>query len=161
MNRFMQRSSIPGQGLVPGGVKVSHVLVILFATVALFLLFGRTKKKDLPPDVQELGRSAWTLLHSIAATFPEKPSEMDKREMGDFINKIAKFYPCSKCSQHMQEQLKMERPNLQNRSTLQAYFCWLHNSVNKKLGKSLFDCNQIRDRWGGHGNGEHRYCKSL
>jgi hypothetical protein len=25
-----------------------------------------------PPDVEELGRSTWTLLHSMAATYPEK-----------------------------------------------------------------------------------------
>ena len=29
------------------------------------------------------------------------------------------------------------------------YFCNLHNSVNKRLGKELFDCNKAYDHWGG------------
>lgn len=29
-----------------------------------------------------------------------------------------------------------------------AWMCTVHNEVNKELGKDLFDCSRIADKWG-------------
>jgi mitochondrial FAD-linked sulfhydryl oxidase len=42
-----------------------------------------TTKKEMavecPPDKDELGRSTWTFLHTMAAYYPEEPSDADQK----------------------------------------------------------------------------------
>ena len=52
-----------------------------------------------PPGSAALGRSSWTLLHSMAAWYPDHPSEDDRRRMKDMVSALAAFYPCSWCAQ--------------------------------------------------------------
>ena len=30
------------------------------------------------------------------------------------------------------------------------YVCELHNTVNKRLGKEIFDCAKVEEKWGGN-----------
>jgi FAD-linked sulfhydryl oxidase len=55
------------------------------------------RRKSCPPDVEELGRSTWTLLHTMAAYYPERPapSQMDSMKM--FFEGFAQHYPCWFC----------------------------------------------------------------
>lgn len=48
------------------------------------------RRKDCPVDKDELGRSTWNLLHTMAAYFPNKPSEIEKKDMTDTIVAISK-----------------------------------------------------------------------
>lgn len=45
-----------------------------------------------PPDLLELGRSTWTLLHSVAAYYPDKPTEAKKESVNNFIHDVAKVF---------------------------------------------------------------------
>lgn len=35
------------------------------------------------------------------------------------------------------------------RYELANYLCFIHNIVNKRLGKSIFDCTNVLEFWGG------------
>lgn len=63
-------------------------------------------KLPCPLSRSELGESAWDLIHTVAATYPDNPSEEDKQLMIHFINAIARFYPCGICAKDFQRQLK-------------------------------------------------------
>uniref|UniRef100_A0A0B7JU86 thiol oxidase n=1 Tax=Bionectria ochroleuca TaxID=29856 RepID=A0A0B7JU86_BIOOC len=39
-------------------------------------------------------RSSWTLLHSIAATFPEAPSRAQQGDLVSFVQLFSRLYPC-------------------------------------------------------------------
>lgn len=52
-----------------------------------------------------LGRSTWKLLHTIAATYSDKPSQEDQSNMEQFINLIPKVYPCEVCANDFSEML--------------------------------------------------------
>lgn len=106
-----------------------------------------TEKKECPPDVEQLGRSSWTLLHSIAATYPEKPTQDEQCKMREFIDLFGKFYPCWYCGEDFVDYTKKVVPRVDNQEAFGKWLCDSHNAVNEKLGKPRFDCNLWKQRW--------------
>mmetsp|Transcript_26381 Transcript_26381/g.53576 ORF Transcript_26381/g.53576 Transcript_26381/m.53576 type:complete len:126 (-) Transcript_26381:736-1113(-) len=53
-----------------------------------------TRPAACPPTSGVLGKSSWNLVHSMAAWYPDNPSEEDERMMTQFMNAFARFYPC-------------------------------------------------------------------
>ena len=102
-----------------------------------------------PPGTVDLGKSGWTLLHSMAAWYPDVPSMSDQNDMTQFLNAFAKFYPCTYCANDFQESLKKMPPEVESRKELCVWLCEQHNVVNEKLGKSLFSCKleDLDRRW--------------
>lgn len=47
----------------------------------------------------------------------------------------------------MKEELFRNPPRVSNRSELIKFMCDLHNEVNDRMGKSLFDCSKYEERW--------------
>ena len=104
--------------------------------------------KDCPPDVEELGRSSWTLLHTMTASYPEKPSSVQQTETKQFINLFGKMYPCWVCADDFRAWMKDgNEPRVSNREEFGRWACEAHNAVNVKLGKESFDCNKWQERW--------------
>lgn len=102
---------------------------------------------DCPPDVEVLGRSTWTLLHSIAATYPETPSRTQQSDLLSFVGLFSKLYPCWVCAEDFQGYIAQNVPRVANRDEFGQWLCDAHNDVNKKLGKSQFDCSRWEERW--------------
>jgi len=103
--------------------------------------------RDCPPDAMELGRSTWTFLHTMSVYYPEAPNEQEKTEMGQFLRLFSKFYPCSYCAEHLRDKMAKEPPVVDSRSGLARWLCRIHNEVNERLGKPVFDCEQVEKRW--------------
>lgn len=109
-----------------------------------------TKKdhyKDCPIDREGLGRNTWSLLHTISVKYPEKPTDVDKKNMNEFIRLVSVFYPCKDCAQQFRIDIESKPPNLDSRDGLSNWFCEMHNTVNEKLSKKTFDCTLIYQRW--------------
>jgi FAD-linked sulfhydryl oxidase len=110
-----------------------------------------TTKPECPPDVEALGRSTWTLLHSLTATYPEKASPSEQAEMRSFLTLLSKLYPCWVCADDfrnwMTEPSGRNQPRLGGRSEFGNWMCEAHNEVNRKLGKKEFDCRFWEERW--------------
>ncbi|KAL8942347.1 MAG: hypothetical protein Q9216_001729 [Gyalolechia sp. 2 TL-2023] len=104
---------------------------------------------DCPPDVEELGRSTWTLLHTISASYPPRASPAQQGEMRQFLGLFGKLYPCWVCAKDFQEWMarKGNEPRVEGRSGLGRWMCEAHNEVNRKLGKQEFDCGKWEERW--------------
>lgn len=102
---------------------------------------------DCPPDVETLGRGTWTLLHSIAATYPEAPSKSQQSDLLSFVKLFSKLYPCWVCAEDFQSYLGREVPRVQSRDQFGNWLCGAHNEVNRKLGKPQFDCSKWQERW--------------
>ncbi|KAG1342063.1 putative FAD-linked sulfhydryl oxidase ERV1 [Cocos nucifera] len=65
------------------------------------------KKKSVTPLTKEdIGRATWTLLHSIAAQFPDQPTRQQKRDAKELMAIISRLYPCKECADHFKEVLK-------------------------------------------------------
>jgi len=97
--------------------------------------------------VEVLGRSSWTLLHSIAATYPEKPSRGQQSDLLSFVKLFSKLYPCWVCAEDFQTYMGREAPRVGSRGEFGMWLCGAHNEVNRKLSKPEFDCSKWEERW--------------
>ncbi|KAI1810804.1 FAD dependent sulfhydryl oxidase [Poronia punctata] len=102
---------------------------------------------DCPADVETLGRSTWTLLHSIAATYPASPSQKQQSELKSFMGLFSRLYPCWVCAEDFQRYLETEQIKVGSRQEFGMWLCEAHNAVNTKLGKAVFDCSKWEERW--------------
>ena len=69
----------------------------------LLFFFQNDTEVQCPLDREELGRSTWNFLHTVAAYYPEKPSENQQDEMKQFIRIFSNFFPCTECAQDLRE----------------------------------------------------------
>ena len=106
-------------------------------------------KKPLALTKQEIGRHAWAVLHSVAASYPAIPSEEDKTNVENFIKGPAHNFPCKICGKHFVKMLNENPIKDNSREELVYYICDIHNQVNKFLKKPIFDCKKAFDIWGG------------
>jgi len=65
---------------------------------------------ECPLDREELGRSTWGLLHTIAANYPNSPNEIDKANAANFINSLSALYPCKVCAKDFAESISLNPP---------------------------------------------------
>ncbi|KKY15043.1 putative fad dependent sulfhydryl oxidase erv2 [Phaeomoniella chlamydospora] len=122
----------------PAGDNVNASPEVLNGGVVMGKLGNETAKA-------ELGRAAWKLLHTTMARFPENPTEDEKEALKSYIWLFARLYPCGECAAHFQEILKKYPPQTSSRNTAVGWACFVHNEVNKRKNKPLFDCNNIGD----------------
>lgn len=54
-----------------------------------------------PVDKDELGRSTWSLLHTMAAQYPDKPTSGQKQQVVQFIDILSHTYPCEPCAKDL------------------------------------------------------------
>ena len=104
---------------------------------------------DCPPDVEKLGRSTWTFLHTTAAYYPEKPSPTHRANMLMLLRAIPMLSACSHCADDFGKDINVHPPDVSSRSALSRWLCERHNAVNEKLGKKVFDCSlkSTDERW--------------
>ncbi|KAG0029717.1 hypothetical protein BGZ81_003508 [Podila clonocystis] len=102
---------------------------------------------ECPADREVLGRATWTFLHTMAAYYPDKPSAMEQSTMKSLLGSFSQFYPCGPCAEHLRQEMKTDPPKVESRKELTWWMCGMHNKVNEMLGKDIFDCNKVDERW--------------
>lgn len=147
-NTLLDFRSVTNQMHAPGSKKGAIGASAIAATGATIVSASSDDKvNDCPPDVEELGRSTWTLLHSIAATYPDKPSPFQQQNLKQFITSFSHLYPCFYCAEDFRDYIEKEKVKVTNRDEFGKWLCDAHNSVNVKLGKPKFDCDLWKERW--------------
>ncbi|KAF9208365.1 hypothetical protein CPC16_006087 [Podila verticillata] len=102
---------------------------------------------ECPADREVLGRATWTFLHTMAAYYPDKPSALEQSTMKSLLGSFSQFYPCGHCAEHLRQEMKVDPPKVESRKELAWWMCGMHNKVNEMLGKDVFDCNKVDERW--------------
>jgi len=100
-----------------------------------------------PPDRLELGASTWSFLHTLAAYFPSEPSPVQQEDAKQLMHIVSRLYPCADCADDLKKDLILEPPQVGSAIQFSQWMCRLHNKVNTKLGKPLFDCSRVFERW--------------
>ncbi|XP_075225030.1 evr1_Alr domain-containing protein Alr [Lycorma delicatula] len=109
--------------------------------------FTKRPPADCPLDRDQLGSKTWAFLHTMAAYYPDRPSIQQQRDMVTFFTIFSRFYPCEACAEHFRNQLRASPPMVQSQEALTQWLCWVHNNVNRRLGKPQFDCRLVNERW--------------
>ncbi|KAL7934576.1 ERV/ALR sulfhydryl oxidase domain-containing protein [Trichoderma chlorosporum] len=93
----------------------------------------------------ELGRATWKFMHTMVARFPEEPSPEERKTLETFIYLFSRLYPCGDCARHFRGLLSKYPPQTSSRNAAAGWLCFVHNEVNERLKKPIFDCNNIGD----------------
>ncbi|CAG5113419.1 Oidioi.mRNA.OKI2018_I69.chr2.g7530.t1.cds [Oikopleura dioica] len=106
-------------------------------------------RNDCAPDVNQIGNAGWTILHTMAAYYPDKPSPEKKAAVLNFYDSFSKLYPCSHCAEDLRQDLKEFKVRNESRASLSIWTCEMHNRVNEKLGKETYKCDLdwLDQRW--------------
>ncbi|KAK6464324.1 ERV/ALR sulfhydryl oxidase domain-containing protein [Scheffersomyces coipomensis] len=91
----------------------------------------------------QLGNAAWKLFHTILARYPDDPTKQERTTLSQYIQLFGQVYPCGDCARHFQKLLKKYPPQTKSRKTAALWGCDIHNKVNEKLGKDIYDCTTI------------------
>jgi len=89
----------------------------------------------LEPNVW--GPQYWFVLHTIALTYSTRPNETIKKKYYDFIHNIPLFLPCEEMGNEFSKILDKYpvTPYLDSRDSLIKWVHFIHNKINKSLGK--------------------------
>jgi FAD-linked sulfhydryl oxidase len=97
------------------------------------------------------GPKLWYLLHTSAASYPEKPDAYTTREMTFMIIGLPALVPCSICKSHVRSWLQYNQLRIKNavksRETLFSLFVDLHNSVNRRLNKRVWSLQDAKNQY--------------
>jgi len=102
---------------------------------------------NCPLTRREVGRAAWAHLHTMAAYYPDRPSQQQQKDMAEMMQQLMRFYPCGYCSERSVEELERNPPQVASQRDLSRWLCSVHNEVNERLGKPVFDCSKVDIRW--------------
>lgn len=81
----------------------------------------------------------------MMARFPEKPTKEDRQTLDTFMHLFARLYPCGQCAKHFRGILAQYPPQTSSRNAAAGWLCFMHNLVNERVHKPLFDCSKIGD----------------
>lgn len=95
----------------------------------------------------ELGRAGWKVFHTILAQYPDHPTPEERQTLESYIYLFSRVYPCRECAEHFQKMLQEHPPQTSSKEHASQWGCHVHNIVNKRLGKPIFDCMDISDKY--------------
>jgi hypothetical protein len=128
----------------------------VFMLVLFFIIFAPWKRRetDLAPNADRVGRAGWTLIHVVAANYPDYPTDEDRKQATAFINALSHVYPCTYCVEHFTSYLEQHPVDVTSREAFLLWTCEAHNDVRRRQGKTLFPCNvaDLNRRWGWEGS---------
>jgi Erv1 / Alr family len=105
--------------------------------------------KQEPISTSVWGQHFWYVLHTIAYTYPEFPTQVTKRKYYDFINNLPLFLPDPKMGDKFAEFLDRYpvTPYLDSRESFMRWIHFIHNRYNVLLGKPQVSFYQALDNY--------------
>lgn len=110
---------------------------------------------DLARRASRLPRSTWTFLHALSVSLPStSPLPVETQtHVSSILIALPHLYPCPHCRADLATAVAASggdaaiREACRTRAGVEKWLCERHNEVNIKLGKDVFDCSKVRERW--------------
>jgi FAD-linked sulfhydryl oxidase len=67
--------------------------------------------------------------------------------MLEFLDRFSYLYPCGQCAREFRKLLQDSPPVVTSQKAFALWLCRIHNRVNVRLGKPVFDCATLETRW--------------
>jgi hypothetical protein len=93
------------------------------------------------PGPEVWGPFGWKFIHYITTGYPNNPTNEDKIKYLNFFNSLQYVLPCSICSHHFQENMKINPLTDEILSDKTKFIEWgiaMHNLVNISTGKKVY-----------------------
>jgi len=91
------------------------------------------------------GTPTWYLFHGIAANINENFYNKNASIILDFIKKVCSNLPCPYCRSHAVNYMaNIYLINLQTREKFELMLFEFHNSVNRRIGKAIFQKERLK-----------------
>ncbi len=90
------------------------------------------------------GPKGWFFIDTIILSYPNNPSNEDKKIYKNFLTSIKDILPCESCRIHYTNNLKeipLSSYYLNSRNNLIEWIILIHNKVNKINNKMLYNKN--------------------
>ena len=112
--------------------------------------FSMIDSEKLLPEIW--GPPYWFVLHTIAQTYPTTPNSVTKRKYYDFIQNLPLFIPNPEISNHFISLLDRfpVSPYLDNRDSFIRWVHFIHNRINRILGKEEITLFEALDQYKAH-----------
>ncbi|KAN0130699.1 ERV/ALR sulfhydryl oxidase domain containing protein [Lactarius tabidus] len=94
-----------------------------------------------------LGRATWKLLHTMTLRYPEHPTEDEREALRSYLHLTSRLYPCGECATEFQQLLEKFPPQTSSRLSASSWLCFVHNQVNERLKKPIFDCAHLDEEY--------------
>ncbi|KAF7319424.1 Sulfhydryl oxidase [Mycena chlorophos] len=94
-----------------------------------------------------LGRATWKLIHTMTLRYPENPTQDERDALSSYFHLLSRLYPCGECAHEFQQLLQKYPPQTSSRRSASLWLCSVHNHVNERLGKEIFDCAHLDDEY--------------
>ena len=88
------------------------------------------------------GREGWKFIHSVALSYPYKPTEKDKENYLAFFKSLENVLPCSICAENFRKKMEKTPPKLESKIALFNWTVDIHNEVNRQNGKKELTHNE-------------------
>ncbi|CEO98113.1 hypothetical protein PBRA_006227 [Plasmodiophora brassicae] len=88
-----------------GAVIACTFVLLAMVGIASWSLAPRTNRLATlrgPLTRAELGHATWSLLHTMAAKFPDNATSAQQNDYRQFMHLLARLYPCHECAGHFQ-----------------------------------------------------------
>jgi hypothetical protein len=84
------------------------------------------------------GPHYWFFLNTMALTYPTFPNDVIKKKYYDLIHNFSYFIPHDTIAKYFNEMLSLYpvRPYLDNKKSLVKWVHFIHNKINKQIGKA-------------------------
>ena len=91
------------------------------------------------------GPHAWKFMHAVALAYPDTPSMEQKKAASQFFSSLEYLLPCESCKQNYRKELQAFPMSsaLESKQELNEWLTALHNSVNKRLNKTIMTAEQV------------------
>lgn len=91
------------------------------------------------------GPSAWYFMHSLTYSYPERPTDEDKKAARNFFSSLKQLLPCSVCKVNYDSHFADNNieNHLDSRDSLVHWLIDIHNRINMDSGKPILTYEQV------------------
>lgn len=100
-------------------------------------------------DPKVWGPHYWFVFYSIALCYPNNPNNIAKKKFYNFVQNLPIFIPHEKISVTFSNLIDKYpvSPYLDNKDTLVRWFHFIHNTINKNMGKPSISLADSLDKY--------------
>jgi len=89
-------------------------------------------------STQIWGPDLWHILHTVAKSYPMRPTLQDKNIAYQLVKYVALIVPCKNCQKHYITNFTKNKPSLDNGPDFFKWTVKMHNHVNKATSKRQY-----------------------